>query len=120
MEFLTSGGRGVITDWYADLSVEAQQEFDTLLRFLAVTPRNMWTRPEYSPLTPEISELRFKANNVQHRPLGFFLIDLKQYVMVIGSTKKGKIYTPREAIDTARNRKQMISDGRSQIREYEF
>lgn len=121
MEFLTSSGRGVITEWYADdLTLEAQQEFDTILRFLAVTPRVLWTRPQYSPLTPEISEIRFRANNLQHRPLGFFRSEAKQYIMVVGATKKGRLYTPREALSTAIDRKNRILTRRSLIRTYDY
>ena len=119
MEFETLGGRGVITQWVdKETEFEAEIEFHATLRVLAVTPRDLWTRPEYAPFDPEISEIRFFANQLQHRVFGFFLLDVSQYVMLVGATKKGRIYNPREAVDTARKRKKLIIADRGQIREY--
>jgi len=123
MEYISSGGRGVISEWYKELSIEAQAEFDDTLRFLAATPRSQWQRPEYSPLSKGISEIRFKANNKQYRPLGFFIAEKQQYVLVIGATKKMNVYTPADAIKTAGKRMKEIHEGRSEIiiyDQYEF
>jgi hypothetical protein len=125
MEFQTLGGRGVIEKWaLKEIEAGAEIEFHALLRALAVTPRDLWVRPDYAPFDPEIGEIRFFANKLQHRVFGFFLLEAKQYVMLVGATKKGKIYTPRDAEETARNRKQLVLPqntfipDRSQIREY--
>lgn len=119
MEFVTHNGRGVVAQWAdKEIEMEAEIEFHAMLRILAVTPRDLWTRPEYAPFDPEISELRFFANNLQHRVFGLFLLDVQQYVMLVGATKKGKIYNPREAVDTARKRRKLIINDRSQLREY--
>lgn len=119
MEFATLGQRRVITQWVAkDLAMEAEIELHDTLRFLSVTPRQLWTRPEYSPFDAEISEIRFKANGLQHRVFGFFLSDEKQYVMLIGAQKKMKIYDPRDAIETARKRRKLVLTDRSCIHEY--
>ena len=119
MEFQTLGGRGVISQWVdKEIEFEAEIEFHATLRVLAVTPRDLWTRPDYAPFDPDIGEIRFFANQLQHRVFGFFLTDVSQYVMLIGATKKGRIYTPRDAVDTARKRRKLIIPDRSQIREY--
>lgn len=119
MEFVTSGERGAITQWVnKDLEMEAEQEFHAILRFLEVTPRDQWDRPDYSPLDAELSEIRFKANNLQHRVFGFFLMEVNQYVMLIGAKKKGKIYNPKDAIKTAHKRRQQVLKDRSCIHEY--
>lgn len=119
MEFTTLGARGVIEKWVdKEIEFEAEIEFHATLRVLAVAARDLWTRPEYAPFDPEISEIRFFANKLQHRVFGFFLLDASQYVMLIGATKKGKTYTPRDAVETARNRRKLIIANRSQIREY--
>lgn len=119
MEFQTLGGRGVLTQWVdKEIEMEAEIEFHATLINLAVTPRELWVRPDYAPFDPEIGEIRFFASNLQHRVFGFFLTELGQYVMLIGSTKKGKVYNPRDAVDTARKRKKLLGNDRSQLREY--
>src|SRR5215213_4084300 len=98
MERTTPSGRGVITDWYnKDIEREAQVEFDDTLRYLAITPRELWKRPEYDTMTPEFGEIRFFANKLQHRVFGFFLPGTNWFVMLIGATKKGNDYTPHDA-----------------------
>lgn len=116
-EFKTLGGRGVITDWVNSLEMEAEQDFHGILRNLAVTPRVLWTRPDYAVFDPQISELRFKANRLQHRVFGCFVMP-GRYTMLVGATKKGQNYTPRDAINTARKRVKLIERDRSQLSEY--
>lgn len=119
MEFVTLGRRGVIANWVAkEIGQEAEIEFHGLLRHLEVAGRDLWVRPDYSPLDSEIGEIRFFANNLQHRVFGFFLIDASQYVMLVGAKKKMRVYDPREAIETARKRRKLVIADRSQIREY--
>lgn len=119
MEFMTPGGRGVITQWVAkEIEMEAENEFHAILRHLENTPRDLWVRPDYAPFDPEIGEIRFKANRVEHRVFGFFLLEARQYAMLVGAQKKGKIYTPRDAIETARKRRKIVLADRSCIHEY--
>lgn len=98
MERKTPSGRGVISDWYKEIEPDAQDEFDDILRDLAVTPRDLWVRPPYAIMTPEFGEIRFFAGSLQHRVFGFFLPNTNQYIMLVGATKKGRNYTPRDAL----------------------
>jgi hypothetical protein len=119
MEFVTLGGRGVITQWVAkEIEMEAENEFHAILRQLQNTPRDLWVRPDYDAFDPEIGEIRFKAASVQHRVFGLFLIESRQYVMLVGSQKKGRIYNPKDAIETARKRRKLVLADRSCIHEY--
>lgn len=119
MEFRTSSGRGVISQWVAkEIEMAAEIEFHGILRNLQNSPRDLWVRPDYAPFDPEIGEIRFKANSLQHRVFGFFLVEAKQYVMLLGCTKKGRIYTPRDAEETARTRRRLVLADRSCIYEY--
>lgn len=118
MEVQTVGGRGVITDWVSRLDFEAEDEFHGILRVLEITPRRLWVRPVYDVMGTDIGEIRFKINKLQHRVFGFFLMDVSQYVMLIGSQKKGSLYDPRDAVKTARKRKKLIDSDRSQLRAY--
>lgn len=129
MEYVRGSGRGEITEWVKDLEDEPEAEFFDILRRLAVTPRDQWTRPEYSPLSEGISEIRFKGNKIQYRPLGFFIsadgqegskvIHIRQYVLLLGASKKMKVWTPKDAIDTAKRRKKDVLADRSRIRIYD-
>ncbi|HEX3184249.1 MAG TPA: hypothetical protein VHQ94_05615 [Pyrinomonadaceae bacterium] len=119
MERVTPSGRGVVSDWYEkDIEAEAQDEFDDILRNLAVTPRDLWVRPAYDTMTPEFGEIRFFANKLQHRVFGFFLRETSQYVMLVGATKKGKNYTPRDALTRVPWYKTTVLTDRKLIRPY--
>lgn len=119
MERITVNGRGVITDWYRkEIEPSAQEEFDLILPQLAASPRDLWVRPPYSALTPEFGEIRFKANNLQHRVFGFFLEGTNQYVMLVGATKKGKNYTPADALRNAPWYKTTVLANRRLMRKY--
>lgn len=119
MERVTPSGRGVISDWYEkDIEGEAQDEFDDILRNLAVTPRDLWVRPAYDTMTPEFGEIRFFANKLQHRVFGFFLPNTNHYVMLAGATKKGKNYTPRDALSMVPWYKTTVLTDRKLIRRY--
>ena len=107
-----------MTEWVEGLTSEAEDDFHGLLRNLAVTTRRLWVRPVYGVLGPDIGEIRFKANNLQHRVFGCFLVEAGQYALLVGATKKGRGYNPRDAIDTARRRRKLIENDRSQLREY--
>lgn len=118
-EYLSFGGRGVISDWVKkDIEVPAKIEFRNTLTLLELTTRDLWVRPDYSPLDSEIGEIRFKANNLQHRVFGFLVLEEFKYIMLIGSTKKGSLYTPKDAIKTARERKDDVINKRSLTNEY--
>lgn len=119
MEFVTTGGRGVVNQWVSkEIETEAEIEFHATLRQLQNSPRELWVRPDYDAFDPQIGEIRFKAARVEHRVFGFFLLESGQYVMLTGAKKKGKIYTPRDAIETARKRQKLVLEDRSCIDEY--
>jgi hypothetical protein len=119
MERTTPSGRGVISDWYEkDIESEAQDDFDDILRNLAVTPRDLWVRPAYDTMTPEFGEIRFFANKLQHRVFGFFLEGTNQFVMLVGATKKGKNYTPRDALTRTPWYKTTVLTDRKLMRPY--
>ena len=119
MEYTSFGGSGVITKWVdKKIEISAKDEFHDMLNFLKNVERELWTRPEYAPFDPSISELRWNDGGLQHRVFGFFLFEVKQYVMVIGSTKKGKIYTPQNTIQTAKDRKKEVLKDKHLITEY--
>jgi hypothetical protein len=119
MEVLSSGGRGYITDWYQDLEVDAQAEFDQTLIVLAGMPRRLWTRPEFSPLEGGICEVRFFADGKQYRPLGCDGPGNNRFTILVGAYKKMFAWTPRDARETAKRRRQQVLSGSRRIRVYD-
>jgi hypothetical protein len=65
-------------------------------------------------------EFIFLADRVQWRPLGFYGPDPHEVTLLIGASKKGKIWTPRDAIETAQKRKDEVKKDRERIVDYEF
>jgi hypothetical protein len=121
-EFLTSSGRGVIADWYEDLAEEAQQDFDDLLRYLAVTPRHLWERPKFAPVSGYVGlgKLRFKANRIQYRPIGFFGPQQGEFTLLMGAEERGGRWVPVDAPDQALRRKATAQGDRKRIRVYDY
>src|SRR6202035_4215807 len=71
-----AGDGGVMTDWDQDLSKPVRAELRRVLGDLRIIPAARWCRPEYDTLSGPhsgIGEVRFKKENKQWRPLGFFL-----------------------------------------------
>jgi hypothetical protein len=122
-EFLTTGNRGVITEWYnGDLAEEAQQDFEDLLRYLAVTPRHLWERPKFAPVAgyAGLGKLRFKANRIQYRPIGFFGPRVGQFTLLIGAEERGGRWNPRDAPTQALGRKSTVEADNQRVRLYVY
>jgi hypothetical protein len=136
---------GVITDWYwSELSKPGRAEFQRVVKDLRMLPRSRWGRPDYGVLDGGIGELRFKREDRQWRPLGFFAAETlaheiigdlqienetEVFILTIGAFKKqgskrGREHdnwTPREAKQTAMDRRTLIVDtGRIAVHGLEF
>lgn len=106
--YVSPTGRDVVEKWYAKQPVAAQAAFDTVLEYLSQRTRDEWGRPDFDQLSGRyrsLGELRFEVANVQYRPLGFFGPDRAEFTILVGATKKGKNYDPREALETALKRR---------------
>jgi hypothetical protein len=118
-EFVTEGGRGVITEWYEKLPVEVQREFEDRLRYLANVPRHLWALPFYRQLTAQIGEIRFKANRVQHRPLGFFGPKAWQFTLLFPAREKDRKFIPKDALTQAEERRKLVLLNGRRVQEYD-
>lgn len=109
-------GTDVIWQWFNARSTmkQTRAKFRNRLRNLARLPRNEWGRPLFDTLGEEctgLSEIRFEANNVPWRPLGFFQIseiggDI--FTLVICATKDEHGWIPRNACAIGLRRKAEI------------
>ena len=65
-------------------------------------------------------ELRWVAENVQHRSFGYFGSAPHLFVMLHGCTHKGKVYEPQGCLETVDTRKKQIAQGKASTVAYEL
>jgi hypothetical protein len=113
--YVSPGGRDMIDDWLGRQSDEVQAAMAVAVEYLVQRPRNEWRRPEFDLLSGkmrEIGEIRFKVDK-QYRILGSFGPSRSDFTLLVGASKKGSNYDPKNALKTALDRlKQTRSDGR--------
>jgi hypothetical protein len=97
------------------LTEEASEELRTRIRYLANTPMLDWKRPDAAKMkgVDDVYEIRFKANNLQHRPFGYFGPSHGIFTILIWSTKKGSVTDPGDPLGTAGKRLKAIGHGAS-------
>ncbi len=81
-----------------------------------------WTPPDFKPMRRELRgfhELRWKAGGVQHRIIGRLTGD-RTFLMLIGCTHKGTVYTPPNALETAIERDRLVRTQGATTSEYEI
>jgi len=100
---------------------QARAKFRNKLRNLSRLPRGQWRRPLFDTLGEEctgLSEIRFDANNVPWRPLGFFLeIDDGEevFALVLCASKDEHGWIPRNACALGLSRKAEILANRTRV-----
>lgn len=100
--------------------MEAQQDFDDLLRYLAVTPRHLWARPQFAPVGQGLGKLRWKANGIQYRPIGFFGPGSGQFTLLIGAEERNRKWVPKDAPEQAARRMATVQSDTTRVRVYEY
>ncbi|HLC44722.1 MAG TPA: type II toxin-antitoxin system RelE/ParE family toxin [Patescibacteria group bacterium] len=105
--YVSTRGIDEIRTWYDDQSATVRAKFDSRLKFLAQRERAEWKREPFDILHDEcegLGEIRFKADGVQHRPLGFFNGE-KIFTLVLCAEEKGNKFVPKKACEIALRRK---------------
>jgi len=115
-EIVGSGqGVGEITAWIAQ-SQAARATFRVRVENLSKTNRAQWNKTQFRKIEDELCEIKWKADNVQWRALGF---DFRGFfVMVLGCTHKGKVYDPHDWRKTALRRIAEVKNGQWKCVEY--
>jgi len=103
---------GKIQEYYNRETDELKAQFDLAVSYLLKQPRKNWKRPKAAKLSKgekgtfrEYFEIRFKANKLQQRPIGYFGPGDKDFTILIWATEKGNKLRPeawRKKADTAR------------------
>jgi len=117
----TQNNNNAIEDWYKDLSEDAQNLFDSLLKnnHKVQNPIN-WIgfkrhlKGEFKG--SGIWELEFQCG-VQYRVIGLFGPGRKEATLLIGCYHKGRVYHPTDALGTALKRKTLLEQGAATHRE---
>ena len=73
--------------------------------------RQIWTTPYSKKLGDGLVEIRIRGE-IQHRILGYFSPE-KGFTILLICTHKGRVYSPRDAIKTARKRMKLITEGKA-------
>lgn len=104
--------RGVFNKEFGDQPVAARMEFRATLNGLRDRPlREDWDRPDFAMLGskyPGLGKLRFRADSVQHRPIGFFGPDSRSFTLLTWATEKDRKYRPPNIRDAAMDRMKLI------------
>ncbi len=115
---LVEAGTNRIEEWYqAELSQEGKDSFDALLKNTRkIADHLQWGGFKFlkgEARAERVWELAFRAEKRQYRILGVFGPARKQAVLLAGCYHKGKVYAPRDAIETACRRARLLWEGRA-------
>jgi hypothetical protein len=132
LDYVTSGGQNLITEWYASQEEGVQSAFDGALRILGATEN--WLDPplgEFKVLTGRhagLCEIRFdleifnpqskKWTKRKFRPATIWFPEERSLVLLIGCEKSGRIYTPHNAFDLALEHKRQYEAGNGTLYEH--
>jgi hypothetical protein len=102
-------GGDVVARWY-ELMVgrpKVRAKFDARMTYLRQQPREGWVREPYDTLRDGVGEVRFKAEGMWYRPIGFFGPGRNEFTFLIFATKTSE-FDPVNAIDMAVERKGIV------------
>lgn len=105
--YISPSGTDETRRWHNEQSKQVRAKFLQRLTTLAQLPFEEWREPLYKNLHGDcagLGEIRFKANNVQHRPLGFRSGE-REFTILFCAIEKSNRFNPRNACEIALNRK---------------
>lgn len=110
--YVSSSGRSDVQKQINVLAPTVLLHFLTRVRYLANTSKADWHEPQAKKLsgTEDIYEIRFKSA-IQYRPLGFFGPGSSEFTILVWASKKGSVWTPSGAIESAAQRRKAILKG---------
>jgi hypothetical protein len=117
MDYCSAAGNNLIEEWYWDIPDAARAEFDVVLWTLSIAQDWRGMREFKSLGFDGLCEIRFKSENVQYRPAGFFGPGTRTFSIYVGCEKKGKVYKPPDAFDLAAKRRSKLVRGEGTLRE---
>ena len=115
-QFKSATGERTVREWYVNATNEAKVEFKIKLKFLQTRPIEEWGLPRANPafkrLTDDLSrfgEIRFRANNVQHRPIGTFTGQGEFTILYFATEKNNKFVPKRQVLVSILNTRKQLA-----------
>jgi len=103
-----------VRDTYQNGSARLKARTLSRLKILAGLPRARWHEGYFkklSGLCDGLWEIRFEADNVQQRPLGFHVSE-NEFVILFWAREKGGKFVPKKACEIALKRKdELLKNG---------
>ena len=113
--YRSANGTDEVRAWYDGGSKQLRARFLSRMKTLAQIERNEWHKNWYKDLHGACSglgEIRFFADNVQQRPLGFHSGDA-EFTILFCAKEKGEKFVPLSACEKAIARKDEVLKNRS-------
>ncbi len=110
--YCSPDGTDEIRSWHDGQSKKVRAKFLSRLRILARLPVEEWNENYYKKLhgiCAGLGEIRFFADNVQHRPLGYRSGE-KEFTILFCATEKGGKFVPLSACEKALARKSELQE----------
>lgn len=117
--YVSPGDNNKILDWYKNLSAQEKADADVFLANMQKT--RDWQMPHYRARLgggEGLGELRWHSEKKQHRLLGFFMG--RFWYAVVGCVHKQGVYSPPDALDTAKRNKRQIERGEVRTVSYDL
>ena len=111
--YVSPDGTDEIRKWHDAQSAKVRARFLSRMRILATLPFNEWHQDLYKALHGNgvgLGEIRFKADNVQQRPLGFRSGE-SEFIILLWAIEKSNKFLPRDACEIALARKSEVQKG---------
>lgn len=112
--FVTDRGDSEVSTWYEEGTPKVKAKFDTTLRYLRDRPT--WGMPYTRVLTEGdcngIIEIRFQAEKVQWRPLGFQGPLRREFTILNFATEHDFKLDPPSSCKTANIRRELVATNR--------
>lgn len=119
--YVSPSGRCDVQAVYDKGSADLKANFEVAISYLKPLSRDKWRRPQAHKLDKQkkfrdFFEIRFQANKVQQRPIGFFGPGINEFTVVMWLTEKGGKLLPLDWFRTANDRREDIISGRASTR----
>lgn len=119
--FIKENGKDAFEEWMEEIEkrdVDGYERIRAMIRRLSNTKK--WDRPVFAMLTgcKPIGEIIVKTPNKQYRPLGCFGPGPQTFTILIGASKKQKVWSPPDAKETAQKRHKLVFKERRYFDDY--
>src|SRR5438045_3415322 len=109
--YVSPQGEEEVAQWYAGQTPTVRAAFDQRLRNLVQMKPQEWREPYAKQLEGScdgLVEIRFKADRVQHRPLGFYGPRRMEFTITLMAREIGDRFEPKDACEKALARKDEV------------